>query len=136
MSNETFSGQKDEESDEKQIHTVALDGDELHHLKMIALRDLEKKSSVRQILDETLTGQQASLKRVYVTARTAQAHRQNNDAICKYDDIRMSVSDTDVTAIVTVLNEYPEEDWDFVQESWRRSVRRLVDQVGEEEDRV
>jgi hypothetical protein len=136
MPTNTLTAENDEDSIEEQIHTVALDGDELHHLKMIALRNLEENASTRQILQDTLTGQQASLKRVYDTARTAQAHRQNNDTICKYDSVRLSVSDTSVTAIVTSLNEYPEEDWNFVQESWRRSVRRLVDQVEGERHNV
>lgn len=130
MTNEHTSSQKDEESEEEQIHTVTLDWDELHHLKMIALRYLEDHTSTRQILQETLTGKQEDIKQIYDTIKTAQEHRQNNDTLRKSDSIRLSVKDIDVTALITSLSEYPEEEWSFVQDAWQRSIRRLVDQVG------
>lgn len=126
MLQEALTTDKSEEQEEKQI--VALDGDELHHLKMIALRYLEEHTTLRQILQETLTEQEEVMKRVYDTAQTAQDHRENRNDISKYQNIRMTVSARDATAIMAALGECPEEDW-ITQGAWRRSVHRLVNQV-------
>ena len=136
MPTNTLTAEKDEDWEEKQIYTVALNGDELHHLKMISLMHLEENTSTRQILQETLTDQQAVMKTVYDKANSVQNHRKNRDGICKYDTTKMWVSGKAVTAIITSLEAYPEEEWSFVQEAWQRSVRRLVDQVGGERSNV
>lgn len=136
MSNEALTTDKSEGREEDQIYTVALNGDELHHLKMIARTNLEENVSTRQILTGILSDQQTALKRVYDTTKAAQEYRENSDDICKYDAIRMTVSRTDVTAITTALSESPGVKWDSTLAVWRRSVRRLVDQVGWEWDDV